>query len=121
MIEIGKRREPLWDDYLIDEARSNAEKRSHQPTTLGPIFAFDKPWERRQVTYHHILHEKDGTMWMYYIAVGNEPVSQESSDGGTRANTAGSSSVRVCMLLCRDGSTWERPSLGICSFAGSTS
>lgn len=120
MIEIGSRLEPLWDDYLIDEANSTAEKRCHEPVARGPIFAFEKPWERRQVTYHHILHEKDGTMRMYYIAVGDDPGSQESSKGGARANTAGASSVRVCMLLCRDGVNWERPSLGVCSFGGST-
>lgn len=120
MIEIGNRREPLWDDYLIDEARSNAEKRCHQLETKGPIFAFDKPWERRQVTYHHIVCQPDGEMRMYYIAVGDQTAPQESTEGGTRANACATGSVRVCMITSRDGLHWERPSFGVCSFDGST-
>jgi len=98
-VNIGKRREVFWDNYLLDKSRTTAEFRVHQPRMEEEIMLFDQPWESDGTTYHQII--KDGDLYrMYY---GANPV------GGALDWTL---SV-LCYAESKDGIHWERPNLGI--------
>lgn len=109
MLEIGKRLEPLWDDYLVDEEASDAEIRCHQPVNHGVVMTFDKPWEGDGCNYNNLVIEPDGLMRMYYL--GWEMISADKKKH--------THDIVVCYAESRDGIHWERPNLGLCEFEGS--
>lgn len=45
MININDRRECFFDNFLIDEQKTTAERRIHKPVRKGVILELDKPWE----------------------------------------------------------------------------
>lgn len=108
-INIGSRREVLWDDHLLDRSRTSAELRLHAPRHEEIVLRHDAPWEGDGCNAHSIV--KDGDLYrMYYLAwkMLDESVTKHST-GGTV----------VCYAESRDGIHWEKPSLGLCEFEGS--
>ena len=45
MINIGSRRECFFDDYLINNTRTTAGFRVHNPERKGYVLDHDEPWE----------------------------------------------------------------------------
>ena len=45
VIDIGRRREFVWDDFLIDASQTTAARRVHQPTRRETRIVLDRPWE----------------------------------------------------------------------------
>ena len=99
MIDIGKRRECFFDDFLIDREHTTAERRLHKPVRRDVVFTLDRPWESNLCTMFSIIFA-EGKWRMYYVVfrVGD---------------------TLVCYAESDDGLTWLRPSLGLVDFEGS--
>ncbi len=111
MINIGKKRECFFDDYLIDTARTTAEARVHQPVLREKTFSFDKPWEGDGCDFHNFFWDEEyGKYRMYYLGWGSGQLMDPDSP----------STIRVCYAESTDGIHWERPNLGIYSYGKST-
>ena len=50
-INIGNRREVLWDDFLVDTEKTTAKLTLHKPTKKEQVYTFDKFWEAKGVSY----------------------------------------------------------------------
>lgn len=108
-ISIGRRREPLWDDELVDTARTTAELALHRPQTREVVLEHDEPWEGDGCDYHCIVDD-DGLYRMYYLG-------WETMDREVRRHVP--RPVVVCYAESRDGLRWVKPRLGLCEFDGS--
>lgn len=105
VLNIGKRREPFWDEYLIDTERTTALLQQEHPVFKETLMWFDRPEDGCTISYPTIVRVDD-TFRMYYIAWG----SNDWSVG----------KVRLCVIESKDGIHWERPSLGLYEENGST-
>lgn len=97
MIRIGKRRECFFDNYLIDEEKTTAEKRLHKPIRRQVIHTFNQPWENSLTTFLSVFHA-EGLWRMYYVT----------------------SSHYIAYAESEDAHKWMFPDLGIVSWGGST-
>ena len=105
-IDVGSDRQLFLDDLFFD-TRENVELSMHRPTIKEPMFSRDRPWESRSLDTPSIV--KDGDLYrMWYRA-----------DEGGR-DKQGEDTAWVCYAESRDCVSWEKPSLGICDFQGST-
>lgn len=104
-INIGNRREVLWDDFLIDKEQTTARLTMHRPEKKELAFVFDKPWEGDGVSYSSTILV-EGVYRMYYV-------------GGMIVANGEAACRSICMMESRDMLHWERPSLGMYEFEGS--
>ncbi len=95
-IDLGKKREVFWDDYLVDTEKTTAFHRVEEPMKKEHVFVFDKGYEKSGVSYPLIV-KVDDTYRMYYT-IGNQREDNRFSFYG--------------VLESKDGINWERPSLG---------
>ena len=58
-INIGNRREVLWDHFLVDEEKTTASLSVNKPRDLGVVFDFDAPWEGNACVYPVIIKDGD--------------------------------------------------------------
>ncbi|MBQ4047024.1 MAG: hypothetical protein IJC93_01470 [Clostridia bacterium] len=107
-INIGTRLEPLWDDTILDPAKTTAELRRFSPVKREKVMEFGEPWEGDGCDYFNFLC--DNGLWrMYYLAW------KITEDGRVPDHHE----IRVCYAESRDGLHWEKPALGLCEFNGS--
>ena len=121
MINLANRRECFFDDYLIDDKCTTASLALHHPQFRETVFVHDAPWEGDGCDYHNFFFDptwhgcdnahSEGVYRMYYLGW------RMISDDGTQHTTDG---ICVCYAESADGISWTKPSLGICSFHGST-
>ena len=104
IINIGSRREVLWDDYLVQEA--TAVLVQHKPQYKGKLFSTDMPWEGSYVSSLCIVNEEDYYR-MYYSGL------------ITSDYTFTDYKNYLCYAESKDGVNWVRPDLGFCDFEGS--
>ncbi len=103
---VGGRLELLIDRYLIDRM-DGVELRLSQPVNMGPVLAFDAPWDGKFSGYVTVL--KDGpTYRMYYRGKPNP-----TPDGSEEETT--------CYAESTDGVQWRKPALGLVEVNGSGS
>ena len=120
MIEIGSRKECLFDAALLDPSQTGASFRLHSPEYRGPVMVHDAPWEGNGCDYHNFFFDPDwkgvrgdrpaGMFRMYYLGWWM-PNGDPSCTPGT--------GIHVCYAESRDGLSWEKPSLGLAAFDGS--
>lgn len=103
MIDISNRRECFFDDYLIDNQKTTAEFRLHEPTRKEVVMELTESWEGSASVYFHTFYD-EGKWRMYYL-------------GGEYYDKRGS---RVCYAESTDGINWVKPKLNICEWEGST-
>lgn len=108
-ISIRSRREPFWDEYLIDTSKTTATIKLHHPQPKEVVMTHDAPWEGDGCNFHCILKD-DNIYRMYYLAW-----NMLSPDGTTF--TPGP--LAVAYAESRDGLNWTKPNLGLCEFNGS--
>jgi hypothetical protein len=107
-IAIGSRLELFVDDHLIDRM-AGASLALHRPTPQDVALTFDRPWEGNSCNYPSVI--KDGeTYRMYYRGM---QVDYTQGDMTVQHQN-------VCYAESSDGINWERPSLGLVEFTGST-
>ena len=104
-LQIGADRQLFLDDFWT--AKSNGvERRLHTPELKERAIRSEHPWEARLSAYHSAFH--DGERWrMYYQCAGGS-----ARDPGALNLQAYAESD--------DGITWNKPSLGLIEFDGST-
>ena len=100
-INIGNRRELLWDYFLIDEEKTTASLSVNQPKCLGPVFDFDAPWEGDACVYPVII--KDGDKYCLYYGARNYP--KYNPETGKLEE----SGICVCKIESCNGFHWRRP------------
>lgn len=105
VIDIGNRREPFWDNFLLDTDKTTATPRVNHPTYCRNVFEFDKPWEMTGLSYPQVLKVGDKYR-LYYITIGAKG---EYPEGNY---------CKICALESDDGINWERPELNNTEYAG---
>ena len=100
-LNIGTRREVLWDEALMDKAEKITVK-MHKPEYRGLAFTCDKPWEGSVCGYFSLFKD-EGQYRMYYRGC-NMPVTEEKKP--PRHPTY------FCAAESADGKTSERVPVG---------
>lgn len=114
IINIGFRREILWDDYIIDLAQTTALKRIHHPIRKEKVMQLDAPWEGSLFFFGNIFKDNDIYRMYYHTSVNSGYLDQIPSDARERRLGL----VNTCLATSKDGIHWERPNLGVCKFYG---
>ncbi len=116
-INVGGTLQVMWDDHVVDTAKTTASRIVHHPERTGVAITHDQPWEGDGCNYHSIVPDSDANgplLRMYYNAWG---MGSGWKDVRKRFSADG---VRICYAESRDGGlTWKKPSLGIVDFRGS--
>ena len=99
-VRVGSDLQLFVDDALI-ESMDGVALQLHRPVRREVVFRFDAPWEGPQSGYVTVL--KDGDRFRMYYRGGG--------DTGREV---------TCLAEGEDGVHWERPSLGLFEFDGST-
>ena len=110
-INIGSRREVLWDDYLVQEA--TAVLTQNKPVYKGVVLKADAPWEGRSSFFPVVVFDS-GLYHMYYR--GLDTIFVPGTEHGAKQFARG----YACCAESRDGIHWNKPSLGIFDYNGST-
>ena len=98
-VEIGSKRQLFVDDWLVDVATSTTLV-LHRPRAAEIVLRLDEPWEDTTAAYFTVF--KDGDLYRMYYRCHND------------ANET------TCYAESSDGIHWEKPSLGLFPFEGST-
>ncbi len=106
-MNIGTRREVLWDEELMDRAEGVTVK-MHRPEYRGLAFTCDKPWEGSVCGYFSLFAD-EGQYRMYYRG-SDMPVTEEKNP--PRHETY------FCAAQSADGKTFERVNVGLVPFWG---
>lgn len=104
-MNIGTRREPLWDYTLVDKDKTTATLSVNHPERRQMVFKADKYWEGEGGTYACIVPDDDGYKF-YYDGSGRhtyDPYTLKLNE-----NCAVS-----CYVNTPDGVHFERENLGI--------
>jgi hypothetical protein len=113
MLTIGNRRELFIDDALLARC-TGAELRLHQPVMREVGMVFDRPWEGNMCGGYKTYFRDGDRFRLYYQAWHGAIV--EDGDTATMAEEP----IRVGYLESADGIHWQRPTLGIVDWNGST-
>lgn len=98
---LKNNRECFWDNTLIDEGKTTAPFRVHEPVRQEMVILHDEPWEGDGCDYYNFFYD-DGIYRMYYLAWNTQKPE-----------------VRAAYAESKDGLHWVKPKLGICEFNGS--
>ncbi len=124
IIDIGSTKQLFFDDYLI-ESLSNAKQGLNLAVKAdhNPILRPERPWEGNGMTPGKVIFdEKDQTFKMWY-STATSTVRLENGKpipGGAAGYVMDSRGGVTCLATSNDGVHWERPSLGLVEFDGST-
>ena len=107
VIDIGTRREPFWDMFLMDTEKTTARLRVNHPTfcdTLSELGEeFDKTSsERFYISYPILVKGADGYRLYYHPC---------RTEDGWKSRGGDFAQVQLCALESRDGISWKRPAL----------
>ncbi len=104
MLYIGNQRECFFDDYFLDETKTGAEYRLHNPIPQEVVLTLGEMWEGDGCDYYNFFYDKDRKILrLYYLAF----KMLGAHDG-----------IRVCYAESRDGLKWEKPELGLFDYKG---
>ena len=98
-VEIGSKRQLFVDDWLVAVATSTTLV-LHRPRAAEVVLRLEEPWEDTTAAYFTVF--KDGDLYRMYYRCHND------------ANET------TCYAESADGIHWEKPSLGLFPFEGST-
>ncbi len=112
-IPIGREKQLLWDDYLIETLHNTgfvlnqAEKAPN-----NPVIRQDRPWEGNLIRVATVFYDEDqGRFRLWYTS---ENVKPSPGDRWERSGQI------VCYATSRDGYRWTKPNVGRVDFNGST-
>lgn len=103
------------DEYLI-ESMTGAQQVLNPSVKFpgNPILRQDRPWEGESITYRALIYDdKLQQFRLWYLT--SVPI---DTDGDGKADNE--TSKRNCYAISKDGYHWEKPSLGLVEFQGST-
>ena len=113
VIHIGKQKQLLWDEHLI-EGLSNTRfvLNRAEKAPNNPVIRQDRPWEGNLIRVATVFYDEDeGQFRLWYTS---ENVKPSPDDRWERSETI------VCYATSSDGYHWEKRSLGLVEFNGST-
>jgi len=119
-IKIGTDRQLFVDHFLIAEMRGLAHK-LHSPIRREKVILLDRPWEGPLSALPVVI--KDGERYrMWYRATQPFPAAHYASeaDWNRAANKAALEGSWTAYAESQDGIHWEKPSLGLTEYRGST-
>ena len=97
---IGSRREPFVDEYLVEKMKG-VELRLGHPVPQDVVLRFDKPWEGNTCGYYVVF--KDGDLYrLYYRGSFHDPFGKLPP-----------SPQVVCYAESTDGIRWRRKDVGL--------
>lgn len=106
-IDLGRRLEPLVDDFLIERTTGDLHLQVQQPIPGDVVLVTDKPWEGNTCAYYTIF--RDGDLYRMYYR-------------GSHADEKTRKSLHrevTCYAESRDGLHWTKPELGLFEYEGS--
>lgn len=109
MLDLADRREVFWDGHVVDSSGTDATVKLHAPSRREALLVHNQPWEGDGSNYHNLFWDVDRYR-MYYL--GWEMLSKDKTSHKTDP-------IQVCYAESPDGLHWERPNLGLHTFAGS--
>ena len=122
LIDIGSTKQLFIDDYLI-ERMTNTEPKLNPALKVdnNPVLRPERPWEGNAVRMGGALSrgvffdEEEGLFKMFYECIKPEPrvVDGEFVNIDTQPPIP-------CLATSEDGINWDRPSLGLVEYDGST-
>ena len=107
MLDVGKKRQLMWDDTLIDKSE-NVEIRLHNPQRQNIAFVADAPWEKSYFGYMSTVKVGD-TYRIYYRA---SVIRATQNDFEQADNLGNLKNGIVCVIESRDGINFTRPKIG---------
>lgn len=121
MINIGRRRECFFDDFLIDNEKTTAKQQLHTPVKREEVLRCDEPWEGDISAYFNFFFDDqysgydgahpEGVYRLYYLgrrtAYSYNPNNKDAQKG-----------VVVCYAESADGINWVKPSLKLFQWDG---
>ena len=118
MIDIGKTRQLMWDDTLVDK-NENVEIRLHNPQRQNIAFVADAPWERVYFCYLSLV--KVGEKFrLYYRSQGmTTDHDQNLEENYTKEQKAELHKGVICVVESDDGINFYRPKVGQYEMLGS--
>ena len=119
-IQVGTDRQLFVDRFLIAEMRGLTHK-LHSPVRREIVLTLDRPWEGPLSFYPAVI--KDGGRYrMWYRASPPPPAGSYASkaEWNDAANKAAEDESWTAYAESADGIIWEKPSLGLYDFRGST-
>ena len=124
MLNIGSTKQLFFDDYLI-ESLVNAKQGLNPAVKVddNPVIRPERPWEGNFMRPNKVIFDSiDGIFKMWYSSAtitvrleNGKPV-----PGGAAGLVLDTQGSVMCLATSEDGIHWERPSLGLVEFDGST-
>ena len=105
-VRIGRRLEPLVDEFLLEKLTGDAQQVLHRPEPREVVLVTGAPWEGNTSAYYTIF--RDGDLFRMYYR-------------GSHANKKKKFTHRevTCYAQSKDGVHWTKPALGLFEFQGS--
>ncbi|MCZ6680672.1 MAG: hypothetical protein O7E52_25860 [Candidatus Poribacteria bacterium] len=124
MIDIGKRKQLFFDDYLI-ESLTNAKQGLNPAVKVddNPILQPERPWEGNYMRPIKVIFDETAQTFKMWYTASTTTVRLENGvpvPGGPAGLGTESRGNVMCLATSDDGVHWERPSLGLVAFEGST-
>ena len=114
-IDIGKRREVLWDDYLVDAENTTAKLTMHRPDKKEVMYSHDDIWQVCGAGYVHYIY-LDGTYYVYYKTcipcADRKELTKDFNKDRSVLNA-------LCVMTGKDMNHLTCPNLGLCEYDGS--
>ncbi len=115
-IDIGNRREVLWDDYLVDTEKTTAQLTMHRPQRQDVFYSDIDIWQVYGAGYGNAIY-LDGTYYLYYKTgvpcADKKELTKDFNKDRSILNY-------LCVMTGPDMEHLSCPSLGICEHEGST-
>lgn len=107
-ISIGTSKQLFVDDRFIAESQGTQLVMNPPVQHPEPVLVGDRPWEALGINgYNTVLRESDGRFRLWYGAMMKAGLPQEGA-------------IHLAYAESADGLHWEKPTLGLMSFQGST-
>jgi len=108
-VDIGSRRELMIDHTLIESFSGEARLRLHHPIRREIALEHNKPWEGNGTGYHTVFYDPYLEIYRMFYKAWQIPGADLPSHP-----------LVIAYAESRDGIVWEKPSLGLHEYHGST-
>ena len=124
MLNIGSTKQLFFDDYLI-ESLVNAKQGLNPAVKVddNPILRPERPWEGNFMRPAKVIFDPIDQIFKMWYSSSTVTVRLENGKpvpGGAAGFELDSRGNVMCLATSKDGVHWERPSLGLVEFDGST-
>ena len=124
MLNIGSTKQLFFDDYLI-ESLVNAKQGLNPAVKVddNPILRPERPWEGNFMRPIKVIFDPTDQIFKMWYASSTITVHLENGKpvpGGAAGLVLDTQGSVMCLATSEDGIHWERPSLGLVEFDGST-